>query len=283
MSTSEFHVREIIREYRQGSSVPMLAAASDGRQYIVKWTAGWEATAGILTDFLVNRICRSVCHFLPEEKFVFVGENAVVHPVHEEVRELVTFNRGHNLAIEFIDGAVEWKYEDGWKGSDEERALLFLIDLLFLNIDRTQENPNILLRNGMYYPIDFSCAMTVRGLIEGVEYKRTAMLPSMKRHPLYADECDVSVFTSRFSGVQRSDIQSAFEAIPSELAERVALSEIEAKVDFLYNRLQNAGDLLAPEMELLRAMPAYSAAERKARERSNRMAFQTKFMNQPPQ
>ncbi len=271
------YAKEILREFRQGSSVPMLALASDGRQYIVKWSAGREAATGILTDFIVSRVLRPVCSFLPGVQFIHVGEDVVVHPVHQEVRELVVFNRGYNLAIDYIEGASEWKYEDGWKGSDKERSLLFLVDLLFLNIDRTQENPNILIRDGVYYPIDFSCAMSVRGLVEGVEYKRTAMLASLKRHPLYFDECDTAEFVSRMAVVQRQDIESALADIPQELVERAGLVHVNDIADRIYAQLQNAGHILSAEMDILRTLPAYSAAERKARERRNRDAFSAAY------
>lgn len=269
---------EILREFRQGSSVPVLALASDGKQYIVKWSAGHEASAGILTDFLVNRILRPACSFLPDVRFIEIDADVVVHPVHEEVRDLVVFNRGFNLALDYIEGAVEWKYEDGWHGSDAQRALLFLVDLLFLNIDRTQENPNILLRNGEYYPIDFSCSMSVRGLVEGTAYHRSAMLPALKRHPLYFDGCTTSEFAALVAAVRRDDIVRAFAAIPQELAVRAGLEITEATIDNLYAQLQGAAPVLAADMERLRALPAYSAAERKARERSNRAAFEAKFM-----
>ncbi len=271
------YAKEILREFRQGSSVPMLALASNDKQYIVKWSAGSEAAAGVLTDFIVNRILRPVCSFLPDVQFIYVGENTVIHPIHQEVRELVVFNQGFNLAIDYLEGASEWNYADGWKGNTSERALLFLVDLLFLNIDRTQENPNILVRDGAYYPIDFSCAMSVRGLVEGVDYRREALLPSLKRHPLYFDECHTGEFVSRMAVVQRHDIEQAFAAIPQELAARAGLHNRSAAAERVYDQLQHAGDILPAEMERLRALPAYSAAERKARERSNRAAFEATF------
>jgi hypothetical protein len=76
-----------------------------------------------------------------------------------EIQELIEASPGTNLGVDFLPGALPYSPAVAWRPSPELAADVVWLDALTTNVDRTPQNPNLLLWHDRLWLIDHGAAL----------------------------------------------------------------------------------------------------------------------------
>ncbi len=190
-----------------------------------------------------------------------------------EINDLITRSIGVNLALEFIEGAVPFDTSRSDVIDPLLKNLIYQFDVLLLNIDRTDLNPNMLVACNRLYCIDWTTAMAVKMLLSGQVHSEHALLTQVRRHPFYAraDELDERVFS-----LEPAAVREIVDSTPDEwLADAVTAK---GRASFgLTKLIRESREVMKRRLALLDTIPLESAEARKERTLRNRKAFEAKW------
>jgi hypothetical protein len=146
---------------REGSSLPALVEADDGREYVVKFRGAGHGEKALVAELVAGEIGRQLGLPVPEIVLATLPEAIARGESHDEIRDLLGWSVGLNLGMAFIPGAL---------GPDLARppgegaawaADVVWFDSLVTNPDRTARNPNLVVRDGRTWLIDHGSALYV--------------------------------------------------------------------------------------------------------------------------
>jgi hypothetical protein len=146
---------------REGSSLPALVEADDGREYVVKFRGAGHGEKALVAELVAAEIGRQLGLPVPEIVLATLPEAIARGESHDEIRDLLGWSVGLNLGMAFIPGAL---------GPDLARppgegaawaADVVWFDSLVTNPDRTARNPNLVVRDGRTWLIDHGSALYV--------------------------------------------------------------------------------------------------------------------------
>lgn len=261
-----------IREFRSGSSLPLLIEANDGQLYVVKLHGSGEGKISMLTSMISSRVAGLLNIKILPEKVIDFNPAIIPRDADPEIIELANRSSGLNTATRFLPDAITFSPSSTILNKSE-RDFIFLADLLLMNIDRTSKNPNILCFGGSVYCYDYSMSMNVRGFFENTVGDRQKLLSLMNRHLFYNKEVSTDNFISRIKSLRKAQIQFIIEAIPREWMRDVSAPSLS---DEVFNAITDV-DGLQRMLELLRQLPRETEEEIRQKNLVNRRTFMDKF------
>ncbi|GLW21646.1 HipA family kinase [Microbispora triticiradicis] len=143
---------------REGGSLPGVVEADDLGTYVVKFRGAGQGRRVLVAEIVCAEIARRLGFATPELKVVDVDPQLGAREPDEEIQDLLTASAGHNLAIDFLPGALgfdplAWQPDAGFAS----RVLWF--DAFVHNVDRSWRNPNLLVWHGGAWLIDHGAAL----------------------------------------------------------------------------------------------------------------------------
>jgi hypothetical protein len=261
---------KILTEFRGSSSFPVLVETTDGTKCIVKWRCTGEGPLANATDWIALQLARAVGILVPTPCLVEVTPHLIHYTTHGELKDTILRSVGVNLGIEYIERASPFQSQFTGEVDSQTKRLIFLFDVLFLNMDRTDRNPNMVVADGELYCIDFAAAMSLRMLMNGERYSESALLPLLRRHPFYDPSFDVGEFNCVINdGVVRESVDS----IPNDW-----LSNHDAAKENIFvgvkKMLVESAQIIERRLAVLKTLPFESDEEYKKRTARNRIAFE---------
>ncbi|HAL56025.1 MAG TPA: hypothetical protein DCP63_06010 [Bacteroidetes bacterium] len=263
----------IIRDFRGGSSLPVLVETSSGSKCIIKWKGTGEGPLANAVDWTALWLARHAGLPVPTPHLVTITADLVDEERDPDINDLILRSLGINLGVEFIEGATPFDRRLAETTDVPIRERIYAFDALFLNIDRTDLNPNMVFSGNEMYCIDFASTMAIKMLLNGGAYSENLFLPLIRRHPFYCKKEDIEI-------VQPIIDAEALEEIVESMPDEWLAETDRTKQDLLTGLttiFEDARAILERRLSLLDETPLESAEARKARLLANRKAFESKW------
>jgi hypothetical protein len=268
----------IIKDFRTGSSLPALAKTSNNEEYVVKWKGTGEGIIACLTDMITMALARTAGITVPENCVISVDSSLDVGNADIELKELIQRSIGINLCVRFIPDSTVYTNHDFNKLSIKDKNRIFLFDLLMLNIDRIESNPNMLIKNNKLHCIDFASAMEIRTLIQGTKYSEDIFLPFLKRHPFYNDNIVIADDIFNFQEFDKDLIKNLPEEWLAEFS-----NNTEALRNCIYDGIkwlkENSLEILSKRISLLKKIIPVTTEDLRKNSLKNRDTFLAENIN----
>ena len=94
-----------ITPLREGGSLPALAEADDGFEYVVKFRGAGHGKKALISELIGGEIARALGFRVPELVFLDLDENFGRTEGDEEVQDLLKASTGLNLGLHYLSGA----------------------------------------------------------------------------------------------------------------------------------------------------------------------------------
>ncbi|MGH2418421.1 MAG: HipA family kinase [Candidatus Limnocylindria bacterium] len=154
-------VTRYITPLREGSSLPALVEADDGREYVVKFRGAGHGEKALIAELVVGEIGRALGLPVPEIVLATLPEEIARAESHDEIRDLLGWSVGLNIGLAFVAGALASDMTRPPAEGPEWAADIVWFDTLTINPDRTPRNANLIVHHGRTWLIDHGSALYV--------------------------------------------------------------------------------------------------------------------------
>jgi hypothetical protein len=144
---------------REGGSMPGLVEADDDGLYVVKFRGAGQGPRALTAEIVAGELARALELPVPELVTVEIDPALGRAEPDPEIQDLVTASAGANVGVDFLPGALPYSPAAGFQPDPELAASVVWLDALTTNVDRTAQNPNLLLWHGRLWLIDHGAAL----------------------------------------------------------------------------------------------------------------------------
>lgn len=143
---------------REGGSLPGLVEADDLGTYVVKFRGAGQGVKSLIAEVIVGELARRLRLRVPDLKIVELDAAIARYEADQEVQDLLNVSHGANLGVDFLPGALGY---DGasCKIAPDEAATILWLDAFVANVDRSWQNPNLLVWHRQLWCIDHGAAL----------------------------------------------------------------------------------------------------------------------------
>ena len=151
-------VTRYITPLKEGGSLPAIAAADDGFNYVVKFRGAGQGIKALVAELIGGELARVLGFKVPEIVFANLDSAFGRTEPDEEIQDLLKASIGENLALHYLSGAIT--YDPAVTAVDPATASSIVwLDALITNMDRTARNANMLTWRGDLWLIDHGAAL----------------------------------------------------------------------------------------------------------------------------
>lgn len=154
-------ITRYVTPLREGSSLPALVEADDGREYVVKFRGAGHGPKALIAELVAGEIGRALGLPIPEIVLAELPDEIARGESHDEIRDLLGWSVGLNVGLGFIPGALAPDLARPPRDGPEWAAEVVWFDDLVVNPDRTPRNPNLVVNDGRTWLIDHGSALYV--------------------------------------------------------------------------------------------------------------------------
>lgn len=233
-----------------------------------------EGPSANAVDWMCLHLARLMAIPVPTPYLVNITPDLTRHTTDGELKDLITRSLGMNLGVGFIRGGSAYTRRAKDRATPALRRLIYLFDVLFLNIDRTDHNPNMVSAGVSLYCIDFASAMGVKQLITGHRVSEETLLPLIRRHPFYTNKAKLDI---SIPAVAEKRIRKIVHSTPVEWLAGVTGKALTTGI---CEMLANHKALLARRLSILDNLPIESVESINERTLRNREAFVEKLQRE---
>lgn len=144
---------------REGGSMPGLMEADDDGLYVVKFRGAGQGTLALTSEIIAAVIADEIGLRVPRLAMIDVDPAIGAAEPDPEIQELILASPGINLASDFLPGARTYSPADDWQPPAGEAAAVVWLDSLLNNVDRSAQNPNLLIWHDELWAIDHGAAL----------------------------------------------------------------------------------------------------------------------------
>jgi hypothetical protein len=142
---------------REGGSLPGIVETDDLGTYVVKFRGAGQGLKALVAEVIVGEIGRAIGLRVPELRAVTLDARIARYEADQEVQDLLTASVGLNLGVDFLPGS--FGYDGSLPPTPPEAARVLWLDAFTANVDRTWNNPNLLVWHGRTWAIDHGAAL----------------------------------------------------------------------------------------------------------------------------
>jgi hypothetical protein len=154
-------ITRYVTPLREGSSLPALVEADDGRDYVVKFRGAGHGAKALIAELVAGELGRGLALPVPELVLATLPEPIARAESHDEIRDLLGWSIGLNVGMAFVPGALALDVaRPPYEGPDWAADVVWFDDLV-INPDRTPRNPNLVVHAGRTWLIDHGSALYV--------------------------------------------------------------------------------------------------------------------------
>ena len=154
-------ITRYVTPLREGSSLPALVEADDGREYVIKFRGAGHGEKALIAELIVGEIGRALGLPVPELVLAVLPESIAKGESHDEIRDLLGWSVGLNIGISFVAGALAPELTRMPPEGPDWAADVVWFDVLTINPDRTHRNANLIVHEGRTWLIDHGSALYV--------------------------------------------------------------------------------------------------------------------------
>jgi hypothetical protein len=149
--------RRVLSTFR-GSTWPVLVDAGE-RKLVVKLRGSAEGLPPLIAEIIVGALAEALGLLTPQRFLVELPETIASDDPHEELRDLLARSPGLNLGFQWLEGFRNVTPADAARIKPELAAAIVWLDALVQNPDRTERNPNLMIKAGQIWLIDHGAAL----------------------------------------------------------------------------------------------------------------------------
>ena len=154
-------ITRYVTPLREGSSLPALVEADDGREYVVKFRGAGHGEKALIAELAAGELGRALGLPVPEIVLIDLPAEIARGESHDEIRDLLGWSIGRNIGLAFIPGALAPDLtRPPAEGADWAADVVWFDDLV-VNPDRTPRNANLVVADGRTWLIDHGSALYV--------------------------------------------------------------------------------------------------------------------------
>jgi hypothetical protein len=154
-------ITRYVTPLREGSSLPALVEADDGREYVVKFRGAGHGEKALIAELVAGEVGRALGLPVPELVLATLPESIARSESHDEIRDLLGWSVGLNIGMAFVPGALAPDLaRPPHEGPDWASEVVWFDDLV-INPDRTPRNPNLIVHDGRTWLIDHGSALYI--------------------------------------------------------------------------------------------------------------------------
>ena len=185
MDLRTVNVTRYITPLREGGSLPALAEADDGFNYVVKFRGSGHGTKSLIAELIGGVVAKLLKLRVPELVFVQLDEAFGQTEGDEEIQDLLQGSRGLNLGLHFLSGALTY---DPVTTIVDGRLASYIVwmDAFLTNVDRTVRNTNMLMWHRELWLIDNGAMLYFHHSWTNWETQALNSVPLIKDHVLLA-------------------------------------------------------------------------------------------------
>lgn len=239
------NVTRYVMPLREGGSLPALAEADDGFNYVLKFKGAGQREKALIAELLGGELARRLGFKVPELVFANLDEAFGRSEGDEEIQDLLKSSQGLNLALHFLSKAMT--FDPGASQVDEYLASRIVwFDSWITNVDRTFRNTNLLIWNKELWLIDHGAAFLFHHSWDNWEKHALSPFAVIKDHVLLPRATQLEKVNEEMRGlITPSFIREVVNILPDEwiLASRDTETAEEAREvysSFLRMRLENS-------------------------------------------
>jgi len=220
---------------REGGSLPGLVEADDDGLYVVKFTGAGQGARALAAEVIVGELARALDLLVPDLVVAVVDPALARAEPDAEIRALVQASPGENLGVDFLPGALPFSPAAGFRPDPALAAAVVWLDALATNVDRTAQNPNLLLWHDRMWLIDHGAALYRQHA--GLDPEAAAgPFPQVAEHVLLPFAGPIPDADERLAGrVDRALLETVVAAVPGSWFEGAPQ---EAYIEYLARRLE---------------------------------------------
>lgn len=261
----------ILRAFRGGSSLPVLVETTRGTRCVVKWKGAGDGPLASAADWIGLHLAQLAGIPVPTPHLIRITPALASAQQDPEINDLVERSLGINLAVEFLNGALPYQPAQSRLIDSELKRRIYCLDVLLLNIDRTDFNPNILFHENRFVCHDFASALEIKTAMNDERYAESALLKVIRRHPFYSPMAKGPI--PDFP-VKSSDVNEIIHSLPDEwLPDSASMKK--KLVNHSTTLFTERQPVLERRLALLDGIPLESIEARNARLLRNKRAFES--------
>ena len=144
---------------REGGSMPALVEADDDGTYVLKFRGAGQGPKALAAELVAGELARALG--LPVPELVLAELDPALAPAEpdQEIQDLLKASAGTNVAMDFLPGSLTFNPAARFSPSPELAAAIVWFDALVENVDRTPQNPNLLVWHDALWCIDHGAAL----------------------------------------------------------------------------------------------------------------------------
>ena len=234
---------------REGGSLPALAEADDGFNYVLKFRGAGQREKALIAELIGGELARRLGFKVPEIVFAQLDAAFGNSEGDEEIQDLLKGSQGLNLALHFLSKAMT--FDPGASKVDDYLASRIVwFDAWITNVDRTFRNTNLLIWNRELWLIDHGASLVFHHSWENWEKHAFSPFATVKDHVLLPKASELDRVDSEMKTLITPElIDQVLEMVPDEwiLASRDTETAQEARevyASFLKMRLEHSNVFL---------------------------------------
>lgn len=238
-------VTRYVMPLREGGSLPALAEADDGFNYVLKFRGAGQREKALIAELIGGELARRLGLKVPEIVFAELDAAFGNSEGDEEIQDLLKGSQGLNLALHFLSKAMT--FDPGATQVDKELASVIVwFDSWITNVDRSFRNTNLLIWNRELWLIDHGASFLFHHTWENWEAQAISPFAMIKDHVLLPKASVLDKADEKMKSLITPDlIREVVSKVPDEwlLASREVETADEARaiyVSFLTKRLENS-------------------------------------------
>lgn len=183
MEVREQNLTRYILPLREGGSLPALAEADDGFRYAVKLKGAGHGTKSLIAEFIGGMIAKAFKLKIPELVFLNLSPLFGITEADYEIQQLLRKSEGLNLGLHFLDRAMAFDPSVN-KVDSLLASKIIWFDSFIENIDRTRQNPNMMIWHNELWLIDHGASFYFHHSDKDIVEASKDPFPYIKNHVL---------------------------------------------------------------------------------------------------
>ena len=231
--------------------MPGLVEADDDGLYVLKFRGAGQGPKALLAEIVAGELARAAGLTVPDIVFMELDPQLGAAEPDPEIQELIAASGGRNVALDFLPAALTYNPAAGDGPAPELAAEIVWLDALTTNVDRSPQNPNLLLWHGRLWLIDHGAALYLQHAWEDPPAEALRPFPAIRNHVLLPCAGDVAAADERLAPRLGADIvDGVLAAVPDEW---FAPHDRAAYAEYLHRRLAPPRAFAAEAEEARRA------------------------------